>query len=489
MYRYRKEAAASRMNRVIIGLLSVLGTLIGFLLIVLSRFGFEPFWKDLLFGMGLALAPSGVIGLIGDYLVFGRAMDSLNESNESLGTQVEALRISTDFLKQSSNLGLEMIYPDRESALQDFAPIMREQAQVKGRKGKLIIVGSSIKGLVEVVRDLQEIIKNAIDNEDCELRILLTHPKYSRFRENQEERPPGAIEDEIFASIRLLEETWDKCSKGGKEQKPIHQTIKLYKGTPTCFMIIAGDRMLINPYPYEKEAYRSFCLSVRQVDLAGREEEMERSIYQQYYSSHFEFPWKRNALPYKYYLLEGPIPDKAWNKQKRYGDVFVVQDSGEFYIAIYLLGEKDAQIRGVPTCIPYAKEKGGIIRTLDLGNKFSVRLLEVTSDPSKVEWVSLDQKWSRGFLELDDLRRSGKFSAEVPGNLINEYEMIGLFEEENPSPFFHALFAERDALREEPLPLFYYWLEEKPEMPPSQPEYRVEPIEIEEVVESQEVSE
>ena len=214
---------------------------------------------------------------------------------------------------------------------------------------------------------------------------------------------------------------------------------------------------------------------------------MEKSIYQQYYNSHFESPWKRNALPYKYYLLEGPIPDQAWDKQKRYGDVFVVQDSGEFYIAIYLLGEKDAQIRGVPTCIPYAKEKGGIIRTLDLGSRFSARLLRVTSDPSEVEWIALDEKWSRGFLQLDDLRRSGKFSAEVPGNLINEYEMIGLFEQKNPSPFLHALFAERDALREEPLPLFYYWLEEKPEMPPSQLEYRKEPVEIDTISESQEI--
>ena len=106
----KKEIGVSRMSRVIIGLLSVLATLVGFLLIVLSRFVFEPFWKDLLFGIGLALAPSGVIGLIGDYLVFGRAMETLHESNESLGAQVEALRISTDFLKQSSNLGLEMIY-------------------------------------------------------------------------------------------------------------------------------------------------------------------------------------------------------------------------------------------------------------------------------------------------------------------------------------------------------------------------------------------
>jgi hypothetical protein len=472
-------------NSTIIGVLSVSATSIGFLLIIVSRFVVEPFWRDLLLGIGLALAPSGVFGLIGDYLVFGRAMETLHDSNESLGAQVEALRISTDFLKQSSNLGLEMIYPDRESALHDFAPLLREQAQVKGRQGKLIIVGSSIKGLVEVVRDLQDIIKSAIENSDCDVRILLTHPKYSRFRENQEERPPGAIEDEIFASIRLLEETWERCSEAVRKRMPTHDIIKLYKGTPTCFMIIAGDRMLINPYSYEKEAYRSFCLSVREVDQAGKEEEVEKSIYRQYYASHFASPWQRNALPYKYYLLEGPIPDQAWNRQKRYGDVFVVQDSGEFYIAIYLLGERGAQIRGIPTCIPYAKEKGGIIKTLNLGSSFSVRLLRVTSDPSRVEWVALDKQWKLGFLQLDDLRRSGKFSGEVPGNLINEYEMIGLFEDGNPSPFYHALFAERDALKKEPLPLFYKWLEEKPEMPPSQPEGRREPIETEQAPEVQ----
>jgi hypothetical protein len=474
-----QKARVANANRTIIGVLSVAATFIGILLIIFSRFVTVPFWQDLLFGLGLALAPSGVIGLIGDYLVFGRAMETLNDSNESLGTQVEALRISTDFLKQSSTLGLEMIYPDRESALQDFAPLLREQAQVKGRPGKLIIVGSSIKGLVEVVRDLPDVIQSAIENNDCDLRILLTHPKYSRFRENQEERPPGAIEDEIFASIRLLEETWEKCSERAKEKKPTQRIFKLYKGTPTCFMIIAGERMLINPYSYEKEAYRSFCLSVRQVDVAGKEQEVAKSIYQQYYSSHFESPWRRNALPYKYYLLQGPIPDEIWEYKKRYGDVFVVQDSGEFYIALYLYGEKEAQIRGVPTCIPYAKEKGGVIKTLDLGRSFSVRLLRVTSDASKVEWVALDKQWGLGFLDLNDLRRSGRFSAEVPGNLINEYEMIGLFDDNNPSPFPHAVFAEREALKKEPLPLFYRWIkeEEKPAVPPSGPEGPREPAE------------
>jgi hypothetical protein len=451
-----KTPKISSHNRQLISVLSISGIIIGLLLIVLSRFSTDLFLRDLEFGLGLALAPSGILGLIGDYLVFGRTMDSLNFSNLQLSKQVKALSISTEFLKQSSNLGLEMIYHGRDSALKDFVPLMKEQAQVKGRKGKIIIIGSSINGLLEMNLGVEEVISKAIENEDCELYILLTHPEYSHFRENQELRPPGAIEDEIFRSIRTLENLW---LNSNNNKKPISQFLKLYKGTPTCFMIIAGDRMLINPYPYEKEAYKSFCLSVRKVDV-GNEQEKERSIYQQYYRSHFEYPWKRNSLPYMRYLLEGPIPDSAWDKRKRYGDIFIVQDSGKFYLAIYLEGEKDSEVRGVPRCIPFAKKEKGIIQTLQIENKFSVRLLKVTSDTTAVDWNEI------GLLELNDDRRTGKFSNMINGNLINENDMLGLFQKDNESPFLHMELAEREGLRNTPLPLFYCWLDDKPPMPP-----------------------
>lgn len=461
-------------NKILVLVLSWSGILIGSVLIILSQVLTQlaaTFWKDLLFGMGLALAPSGVIGLIGDYLVFGRTMEMLHGSNERLEVQIERLNVSTEFLKQSSDLGLEMIYPDRKSALEFFAPLMREQSKMKGRKGELIIVGSSVKGLREAIRNLEDIIRDASENEDCVFQILLTHPEYCRFRENQEERPTGAIEEEIFQTMLLLEEYW---AKNPTEGKSIEQNVKLYKGTPTCFMIIAGDRMLINPYPYEKEAYKSFCLLVKEPSIPKESEEIPRSIYQQFYRDHFEFPWKRNALQYMHFLLEGPIPDEAWDRRKRYGDVFVVQDSGKFHLIVVLSGEKNAEVRGIPPSVPYEKGEGDTIKTLQLGDEFSVRLLPVTSDVSSTDdkWICLDsEKFKRGRLKLDRDRRSGKFSCEIEGSLVNEYQMIGLFDPAHPSPFTHAMFAKRKDLQDKPLPLFWYWIKEKPEMPLPQVEH------------------
>jgi len=448
----RSETDSAGKNRIIIELLSVSGTIIGFLLIVLSRFLVEPFWRDLVFGMGLALAPSGVIGLIGDYMIFGRTMESLHGSNESLGAQVEALRVSTDFLKQSSALGLEMIYTDRATALMDFAPFMQSEARRKDVKGNLTIVGSSIKGLIENIKDTPSIIQDAIRSK-CELRILLTHPQYSRYRENQEDRPTGAIEDEIFDGIRKLESCIEVTYPDPPDLK-LSPMVKLYKGTPTCFMIVAGNRMLVNPYPYEEEAYRSFCIAVRKAEPRTPPADVERTIYAQYLRAHFEKPWERNAVPYRHYWLEGPNPKIAWDRHSCYGDVFVVQDAGHFYLAVYLLGQRKAEVRGMPTSIPCdtANEE---TKYLTLPDKFSVRLFDARENT----WRCLDD--GIGLLALHPERRRGKASGEVEGNLLNDYLMLGLFdpgknEDKVESPHTHIDSAV-EGLKGQPLPLFYVW--------------------------------
>ena len=460
-------------NQTVVTIISLSGIIVGSLLIIISLWAnvSSPL-KEIVMAIGIALAPSGVIGWVFDYLVSGRTMELLHDSNEKLNEQVEALRVSTDFLKQSSTLGLEMIYPDRRIALEEFAPFMREQAE-KSRDGKLIIVGSSVKGLREAIRHWDTIIESASRNVNCTFQIMLTHPEYCRFRENQEERPAGAIEQEIFESILYLEEHWSK-GVDPIPSKSINHNVKFYKGTPTCFMVIAGDRMLINPYPYEKEAYKSFCLLVKEPNTSDTEE-MPRSIYQQYYINHFEIPWARNALAYRHFNLQGPIP----RSPERYGDVFVVQDSGKFHLTIVLIDKKKIKdsesllredIRGIPPSIPYMKHKDGSIKTLQIGNELTVKLLRVTPDANATEdrWRDLST-WGR--LRLDADKRSGKFSAGIEGDFMSEYDMLGLFDEVNISPFCHADFANRKDLQNHPLPMFWYWvdkdylLEEEPLLP------------------------
>lgn len=431
---------------------------LGIFLIYYSRSSsVDSGWREVILGIGLGLAPSGIVGFLADWLVFGRLIGALNISTErlddrttSLKSEINSLRISTDFLKQSSNLGLEMIYTDRGAALREFAKYMEIEAHQGDTEGKLIIVGSSIKGLLENVKDMPTIMKDAIKS-NCNLQILVTHPKYSRYRENQEDRPTGAIEDEIFKGIRTLEECVESVYPDPPDLK-LSPVVRFYKGTPTCFMIIAGDRMLINPYPYEEEAYKSFCIQVQQVEVKEHRSDTDRSIFAQYQRAHFDNPWKRNAVPYRHFWLEGPDPNEAWDRNSCYGDVFVVQDASHFYLSVNLNGQRKAAVRGMPTSIPYCRQNNET-KYLEVPDKFSVRLYDGRTNL----WVPVGCQET---LALHPERRRGILSTEVTGNLLNDYRMLGLFDadEKIANPNIHPNYA-TDQLRGESLPLFYVWLD------------------------------
>lgn len=57
--------------------------------------------------------------------------------------------------------------------------------------------------------------------------------------------------------------------------------IKLYKGTPTIFMMCTSKLMLLNPYPYYSTAYGSFSFVV----------ENGSSLYESFYNSHYREAW------------------------------------------------------------------------------------------------------------------------------------------------------------------------------------------------------
>ena len=138
-----------------------------------------------------------------------------------------------------------------------------------------MFVGSSLKGVIEdepkYAAQLERILQHAKDR--CQCRFLLTHLFYSKFREDQEESPPGGIAIEILHAIAWL------------EQRGVDRTnIRLYKGTPTRFMIASTERMLINPYPYQKQAFRSFCLELENVKSG-------KGIYDLFWTNHYHKPW------------------------------------------------------------------------------------------------------------------------------------------------------------------------------------------------------
>ncbi len=166
----------------------------------------------------------------------------------------------TGLFAASQKVGIVTAYENRPKALL-FSGNMRTQGEDGDRfvnrfisDNKLIVVGSSLLGLKSNVTKIAEIVARRISS-NLETKFMLTHPCYSRFRESQERRGGGQIRGEIENMIGLLEGF-------GLD---VEKSIRFYRGTPTCFVIILSDTMLLNPYPYQIEAFSSFCLEVRRV--------------------------------------------------------------------------------------------------------------------------------------------------------------------------------------------------------------------------------
>jgi hypothetical protein len=360
-----------------------------------------------------------------------------------LEKQISRMRSCLDLLERADGLGLEMVYLNRQEALHVFIPYLEKY--VGRQDSKLHIVASSLKGALEMDPKLRSILQQALPSRTSpkkELHVLLTHPWYSSFRENQEDRSTGDIADEIFQSIRLARQL------GVTEEQ-----VKLYKGTPTCFLIATDDLMLLNPYPYEKEAYDSFCLTVRRVDRPD-------SIYHQYITHHFLEPWtnrRGNALKYQYFTLDGPnpigrLPDGP--------DFFVIQDAKEFYLAVFLRGAP-----GLPTVVEREENGDGASKPslvkeaarefVPLGDSFVVRLLRVTEDGQKCEWEDFK---GTSFFNIE--RRRGKVIGIHPGDFA-EYAMVGVFSQQEgkySNPYKHKSEWAPPCLQGIPLPLFWKWV-------------------------------
>jgi hypothetical protein len=169
-------------------------------------------------------------------------------------------------------------------------------------KIRLWIAASSMKGLLEAASkefDGMGIFSWAASlalEEKIDLRILMTHPQYAERRAHQETRNPNSITEEIKEALRHLK-AWNV---------PL-QCIRMAEATPTVFAIATRERMLLNPYPYGQEAYRSFTLTVRRArEDQSNHPDIHRDIFEQYQSRHFELPWKSALELHDYDVLPDP---------------------------------------------------------------------------------------------------------------------------------------------------------------------------------------
>ena len=176
----------------------------------------------------------------------GAVFERLQDKTESLVTRYEA---GIELLGTVKSAGIYRVCPTRREAFSTFRQFVAEEPR------DVLIIGSSLRGLLqEPDNEYDEIRKLLLQRRDSrvQLRFLLTHPKVADLRAQQENRRPKDIGLEIIGSLRILIDDW----------KIPRDDIKLYQGTPTCFGIKTGKAMLLNMYPYMKEAYASPCLIV-----------------------------------------------------------------------------------------------------------------------------------------------------------------------------------------------------------------------------------
>jgi len=309
--------------KLIYELLITLCTSVGLIFIIISFLPqIEPA-KDIIRGIGLSLFPAGVVAFLLYRFAASITEISLKEMLETtigkiiekymkeISSNVEEglsevdkdvkeglLKIDEDIKRLApvfiscSEMGVEGVYLNRGAALDVFAQYLDAELQRadRGEPSRIWIISSSIKGLIDTAGKnfIGKTMIERIGKSNCDIRILMTDPEKGDARALQEGRAEGEIPSEIWMNLSRLKRAGIK-----REQ------VKFYQGTPTVFAIATTDRMLLNPYPYEAEAFTCFSLIVYKTLT-------ETDIYHQYLKYHFEESWKHAK----------EVPPHDWNKLK-----------------------------------------------------------------------------------------------------------------------------------------------------------------------------
>lgn len=240
----------------ILGIISVIIAFLSFTDILIS---------SLLMGVGAPLFLAGFLGIVNLKILSTEISKVISPSIDDLNLMIQ-IRTS----------GIEGVKGDRDRMIDKMFYEFKEESQ------EIVIVGSSLKGLIGVGYDatgrnkkIRELIINAL-NKGVIINILMTNPEVAHHRSQQEGRDAGGIESEIIKNLMYLTNVRKKLKS---KSKNLH--VKLYRGTPTIFMISTSNHMIINPYPYYSTAYGSFSFMIR-----GNSD-----LYRGYYKSHFQMAW------------------------------------------------------------------------------------------------------------------------------------------------------------------------------------------------------
>lgn len=214
----------------------------------------------ILIAIGISMAPAAIVAALFRVFLFKEVQYQLTqpvitEVKERLGPEIrdQVKNIIGEYrreivaLRALKEAGVVRPYRRRDLALKDFA------SAIDAETSEIMIVGSSLKGFLQKdkYRELADKLRFKIERGGVRVRFLLTHPVVADLRARQEARQPTDIGREIIESLGVL-----------KEWKVPPQDVRLYMGTPTCFAIKTGAKILLNPYPYGAVAYDSPCLIV-----------------------------------------------------------------------------------------------------------------------------------------------------------------------------------------------------------------------------------
>jgi len=159
---------------------------------------------------------------------------------------------------------------------------------------EVVIVGSTLDGLFRQGSWFEEFIRRAIEKHKS-LRLMFTHWDYVTHREKQEDRADGDIAQELKHSlVRAI--SW----------KVPADAIRLDHGAPTVFMVIAGNNMILNPYPFGRESVTSMSVWLTNPQ-PERPEGPPGTIWHAYYINHYDMVWNPNKYPRKLSTVSEPI--------------------------------------------------------------------------------------------------------------------------------------------------------------------------------------
>ncbi len=159
---------------------------------------------------------------------------------------------------------------------------------------EMIIVGSTLDGLFRQGSWFEEFIRKSLEKQKT-LKLMFTHWDYVTHREKQEDRADGDIAQELKQSlVRAL--TWNVP----------REAIRLVNGAPTVFMVIAGNNMILNPYPFGRESVTSMTVWLTNPQ-PNNPEGPPGTIWHAYYINHYDMVWNHTKYPRKLSTVSEPI--------------------------------------------------------------------------------------------------------------------------------------------------------------------------------------